>query len=179
MVPRPLEGKLIRLRAREPEDEPLAYHYFNDPEVTEYLTIRYPVSHRQERGILDEPVTYQAAHFAIETLEDRRYLGGCSLLVHRPECRRAELGIVLGDKSYWDGGYGTDTMRTLCRFGFDEMNLHRIELQVFEENARARHLYEKLGFRVEGVRRDAWYQTGHYQDVILMGLLEGELRPNE
>lgn len=176
MTRRPLEGRLVRLRAREPTDEPLAYEYFNDPEVTEYLTIRYPVSHRQEREILDRFVDYQHAEFAIETLAERRYLGGCSLVVGRPECRRAELGIVIGDKAFWDGGYGKDTMRTLCRFGFEEMNLHRIELEVLEENARARHVYEQVGFRVEGVRRDAWFQAGHYQDVIQMGLLEGELR---
>lgn len=89
--------------------------------------------------------------------------------------RRAELGIALGDKAYWDGGYGTDTMRTLCRFGFEEMNLHRIELWVFEENVRAQHVYQKVGFTVEGRLRDAMYKAGHYQDGILMGLLEGEL----
>jgi RimJ/RimL family protein N-acetyltransferase len=175
MTHRPLEGRLVRLRAREPDDEPLAYEYFNDPEVTEFLSIRYPTSHRQEREILDRFIDYGSADFAIETLAERRYLGGCSLSVIRPELRRAELGIVLGDKSYWDGGYGTDTMRLLCRFGFEEMNLHRIELVVFEENVRARHVYEKVGFKVEGAFRDGWYQAGRYQDLILMGLLEGEL----
>ncbi len=175
MVHRPLEGRLVRLRAREPADEPLAHEFFNDPEVTEFLTIRYPVSHRQEREILDRPVDYTNADFAIETLEDRRYIGGCSLHVIAPELRRAELGIVLGDKARWDGGYGTDTMRTLCRFGFEEMNLHRIELWVFEENVRARHVYEKLGFQQEGIVRDGWYQGGRYHNGILMGLLEGEL----
>lgn len=177
MVHRPLEGRLVRLRAREPADEPRAYEFFNDPEVTEFLTIRYPLSHRQEREFLDETTDYNHAGFAIETLEDRRYIGGCDLKVIRPEVRRAELGIAIGDKSYWDGGYGTDTMRTLCRFGFEEMNLHRIELWVFEENTRARHVYEKLGFKTEGTVRDGWYQGGRYHSGILMGLLEGELVP--
>jgi RimJ/RimL family protein N-acetyltransferase len=56
------------------------------------------------------------------------------------------------------------------------MNLHRIELWVFEENARARHVYEKVGFIEEGRLRDGMYKAGHYQDLIFMGLLEGELR---
>ena len=55
------------------------------------------------------------------------------------------------------------------------MNLNRIELDVFAENARARRVYEKVGFREEGVRRQAVYKYGRYQDVVVMGLLAGEL----
>lgn len=176
MVHRPLEGRLVQLRAREPGDEELAYQFFNDPEVTEFLAMRYPFSRQQEREALSVPARWPGAHFAIETLEEGRFVGTCSLEVVSPESRRGELGIAIGDKGFRDRGYGTDAVRTLCRFGFEEMNLHRIELEVFEENARARHVYERLGFVVEGVRRDGWFQAGHYQDLIVMGLLEGELR---
>jgi RimJ/RimL family protein N-acetyltransferase len=93
-----------------------------------------------------------------------------------PENRSARLGIAIGAKARWDGGYGTDAMRVLCRFGFDMMNLHRIELDVYADNLRAEHVYEKVGFRVEGRRREALYKFGRYHDVVVMGLLEGELR---
>lgn len=177
MVEASFEGKLIRLRAREPEDEPLLYRWFNDAEVTEFLSMRYPLSHAQEKEFVERTsgIGYGHASFAVETLADGRLIGGVDLRTGSPEDRRAELGIALGDKASWDGGYGTDTMRTLCRFGFSEMNLHRIELWVFAENARARHVYEKLGFREEGVRRDAFFKHGRYQDMVLMSLLEGEL----
>ncbi|MBX7111192.1 MAG: GNAT family N-acetyltransferase [Dehalococcoidia bacterium] len=173
---RPLEGRLVRLRAREPRDEELAYQFFNDPEVTEFLAMRYPFSRLQEREALSVPARWPGAAFAIETLEEGRFVGTCSLDVVSAESRRAELGIAIGDKGFWNRGYGTDAVRTLCRFGFEEMNLHRVELEVFAENARARHVYERLGFVVEGARRDGWFQAGHYQDMIVMGLLEGELR---
>ena len=55
------------------------------------------------------------------------------------------------------------------------MNLNRIELDVFAENARARRVYEKMGFREEKVRRQAVYKYGRYQDVVVMRLLTGEL----
>jgi RimJ/RimL family protein N-acetyltransferase len=175
----PFEGKLIRLRAREPEEEPLVYQWFNDPEVTEHLTLRYPLSHRDEREFLDRAghVSYDHASFAVETLADGRLIGGCGFERVSAENRSAVLGIALGDKAYWNGGYGTDTMRTLCRFGFEMMNLHRIELDVYAGNERARHVYEKVGFKEEGRRRQASYKYGRYQDVVVMGLLEGELRP--
>jgi len=174
----PFQGELIRLRAREPEDEPLLHKYFNDPEVTEHLALRYPLSHRGEREFIERfsTVSYSRASFAIETLAEGRMIGGCGLEETSPDNRTAELGIAIGDKDFWGGGYGTDTMRTLCRFGFDMMALHRIYLYVYAGNERARHVYEKLGFQLEVTRREALYRRGKYHDIHLMGLLEGELR---
>jgi RimJ/RimL family protein N-acetyltransferase len=178
MMESPFEGRLIRLRAREPEDEPLLYEWFNDPEVTEFLTVRYPLSHRNEREFIDanSAPAYQNANFAIVRKSDGTMIGGCSLEGASPENRSAILGIAIGDKSAWDGGYGTDTMRVLCRFGFEHMNLHRITLEVYAGNERAKHVYEKVGFKVEACRREAHFKYGRYSDVYLMGLLEGELR---
>lgn len=173
----PFEGRLIRLRSREPEDEPLLFRWFNDPEVTENLTIRYPVSHAQERAFIEARCRpgYNDAFFAVETLAEGDLIGGVDLLHASPENRGASLGIALGDKERWDSGYGTDTMRTICRFGFEEMNLHRIELVVFAPNARAQRVYARVGFKVEGRLRDARFKSGRYQDVIVMGLLRDEL----
>ncbi|MEX0782319.1 MAG: GNAT family protein [Dehalococcoidia bacterium] len=173
----PFEGRLIRLRAREPEDEPLSYQWFNDPEVTEFLTLRYPLSHKSQREFIDSHSlpSYANASFAILRKADGAYIGGCDLGDNRPENRQASLGIAIGDKASWDGGYGTDAMRVLCRFGFEHMNLHRIELEVYAGNERARHVYEKVGFQVEARRRQAHFKYGKYMDVYLMGLLEGEL----
>ena len=174
------EGRLIRLRARELEDAPLLYEWFNDPEVTEHLSLRYPLSHKRPREFIEKAsdVGYGAASFAIETLAGE-LIGGCDLDSTSPENRSASLGIAIGDKAYWDGGYGTDAMRTLCRFGFEMMNLHRIELEVYGNNHRARHVYEKVGFTLEVTKRQGTYKFGQYHDVHIMGLLEGELRMGE
>lgn len=173
----PLEGKLVRLRAREPEDEPLLFRWFNDPEVTENLVIRYPLTHAGERAFIESssPVGFFNARFAVETLADARLIGGVDLTQATAEHRSASLGIAIGEKELWDRGYGTDTMRTACRFGFEEMNLRRIELTVYAPNERAQRVYGKVGFKVEGRLRDARFKSGRYQDVIVMGLLRDEL----
>lgn len=174
----PFEGRLVRLRAREPEDEPKLHEWFNDPEVTEFLSMNYPISHHAERSFLERAVDvgYHNANFALVTRAEGRMIGGCGFEKVSAEDRHAELGIAIGDRAYWDGGYGTDAMRTLCRFGFEIMNLHRIQLDVYGGNERARHVYEKIGFRVEARKRQARYKFGQYLDVYVMGLLEGELR---
>ena len=174
----PLEGRLVRLRAREPEDEPLLYQWFNDPEVTQHLSLRYPLSHAQEKDFIEATarIGYNSASFGVETLAERHLIGGLELGEVSPENRSAMLGIAIGDKEFWNGGYGTDALRVLCRFGFEMMNLHRIELEVYADNARAIHVYEKVGFQTEGTRRQAVFTFGRYQDVRVMGLLEKELR---
>lgn len=172
----PLEGDLVRLRAKEPEDEPYFYRWVNDPEVARHLLARYPMSHAQEREYAGTPVTYGNATFAVVRRSDDQLIGNASLRRTSPENRSAELGLMIGAKECWGQGYGTDTVRTICRFGFGMMNLHRIELEVFAGNDRARGVYDRLGFREEAVRREAHFAFGAYTDVVVMGLLEGELR---
>jgi RimJ/RimL family protein N-acetyltransferase len=174
----PFEGRLVRLRAREPEDEPLFHRWINDPEVTEHLAARYPFSHPQERDFLarTDGSSFSGAHFSIEALADGRLIGNAALRLDSPENRAATFGITIGEKEYWSRGYGTDATRVVCRFGFEMMNLHRIELQVYADNPRAVGAYEKAGFQQEGRLRDGDYRFGRYRDVLVMGLLEGELR---
>lgn len=178
-MPAPLEGKLVRLRAREPEDEPYYYRWINDPEVSRYLAARYPFSHAQERDFLGTPPGYSHFVASVVTLADDRLIGDVELRVGPPENRAGEVGIMIGERDCWGRGYGTDALRTLCRFAFEQMNLHRIELHVFAEHEQAIRVYERVGFRVEGRRQDAIYKHGRFHDMLLMSVLQGELRRGE
>ncbi len=175
MVPSPLEGDRIRLRAHEPEDVDRAMLWLNDPEVRQFLGRQYPFSRKEATERLLVAPSFNAAFFAIVRKEDGLLIGDCGLFDASPENRGATLGIQIGDKTCWEGGYGTDTMRTLCRFGFDVMNLHRIDLHALASNERAIHVYEKIGFQREAVLRDAMFRFGRYHDIVVMGLLRGEL----
>jgi RimJ/RimL family protein N-acetyltransferase len=172
-----IEGKLIRLRAPETSDLDRYVAWINDREVTVQLAMRYPVSRASEeewlRGHATKPLSYDHVWFAIDTREGV-HIGGINFHVVRPENRNARLGIMIGDKSYWSQGYGTDAMLTFLRFGFDEMNLRRIDLTVDAENARAIRCYEKCGFLLEGRQREARYQQGHYGDQLVMSVLRDE-----
>jgi RimJ/RimL family protein N-acetyltransferase len=171
----PFEGRLVKLRAREVDDLERFHRWLNDPEVTQYITMRYPISVTQERRYLEDigPTDFYAALFSIDTLAGE-HIGSCGLHNGSPEDRSASLGIAIGEKAYWDGGYGTDAMEVLCRFGFEQMNLERIELHVFADNPRAQRVYEKVGFKVEGCMREADYRYGKYRDIVIMGLLREE-----
>ena len=169
-------GKLVRLRALEPEDAERAYRWINDREVTQFLMARYPFSLAAERdwaAQASKTNDYHDLRFVIETL-DGVEIGICGLHHGRPEDRLADLGIMIGEKEYWSQGYGTDAMLTLLRFAFYQMNLNKVTLGVFEINPRARAVYEKCGFIEEGRGREEYYQDGRYIDVIRMGVLRRE-----
>ncbi|MGE5595717.1 MAG: GNAT family N-acetyltransferase [Hyphomicrobiales bacterium] len=177
MVPHPLHGELVRLRAFEPEDAEHLQRWFTDSEVLYNLTRTYPkpVAAWRDELARAPAASYAGVHLMVETHEGRP-IGDVALTPWRPESRCARLGIAIGEPAYRGSGYGTDTMRTICRFGFEMMNLHRIELEVFADNERARHVYEKVGFRTEGVRHEAFFRFGTWTDIVMMGLLEGQLR---
>ncbi|MEK7248387.1 MAG: GNAT family protein [Chloroflexota bacterium] len=173
-----IEGKLVRLRAVEPGDAANAYKWINDGDVTRYLMARYPYSLASEQDWVanaSKPNDYSEARFAIETKEGV-HIGLCGLHRGRPEERTADLGIMIGDKDYHERGFGTDAMLTMIRFGFEQMNLHRVSLGVFDFNQRAQAVYRKVGFVEEGRDRDAYFQDGRYWDVIRMSVLEDEWR---
>jgi RimJ/RimL family protein N-acetyltransferase len=71
-------------------------------------------------------------------------------------------------------GYGTDALDAIADFGFGELRLERIWLDVFTDNARARRSYEKAGFTLEGTQRRAFYRRGQYRDAHRMSLLHAE-----
>ena len=172
-----IEGKLVNLRAREVSDLDRMHRWINDGEVTRFLEMRYPISLAAEEawltGYVSAPASYADVRFAIET-KDGVHIGGINFNATVAEDRRGWLGIMIGDKAYWSQGYGTDAMLTFLRFGFEEMNLHRIELTVHERNERARACYRKCGFVDEARLRQARYVRGEYVDVMVMGILREE-----
>ena len=81
---------------------------------------------------------------------------------------------MIGNTNDRNRGIGTFAVSEMLKHGFGDMNLNRIELEVLASNSRAIHLYHKLGFSEEGLKRQAAYKEGSYVDVICMALLREE-----
>lgn len=171
-------GKLVKLRAYENGDVEKAQAFVNDPELKYLLMpgVPYPITLADEKNFIEGISAFKETYsFAIETLEGE-YIGGCGLNNVDWKNRVGTVGIFIGEKKYWGKGYGTDAMKVLIGFIFDEMNLNRIVLNVYSFNERAIKSYEKCGFVKEGVLREALFKSGKYHDEVVMGLLANEYR---
>lgn len=171
-----LEGRLVRLRALERADAERAHRWMNDGQVRQFLHgMRYPVSMEEELRWLEGAMSssFGRVVLAVETREGA-HIGNVELRGVSAEDRRAELGIVIGEKDHWGKGYGTDAVVTLLRFAFEVMNLHRVWLTTGEDNPRAIVCYRRCGFREEGRLRQDRYLGGRYWDTIVMGVLREE-----
>jgi RimJ/RimL family protein N-acetyltransferase len=112
--------------------------------------------------------------FHLRTLADDRLIGFMELREINYQHGDAWLGMAIGDRENWNQGYGSDALRLLARYAFDELGLKRITLDVFAYNRRAVRAYEKVGFRIEGVERGAVLREGQRSDIVVMGLLQDD-----
>lgn len=115
--------------------------------------------------------------YAIIRQEDELYVGEVVLNNIDWDNRSANFRIALAGQEHFGQGYGTEATQMILAHGFEALNLHRIELEVFDFNPRAQHVYAKAGFVREGVRRDALLWDGEYHDAIVMSILEDEYNP--
>jgi len=89
---------------------------------------------------------------------------------------QAEFAVILGEQATWGRGLGTKCTDLAVEHAFRELNLRRVYLDVLATRPRAQHVYEKLGFLVEGRRRQARFEFGQYVDVIELPLMRDDYR---
>ena len=174
-----LQGEMIRLRPIGPHDADAVWESVNDAEGNR-LTGTTRVFTRQEiddwctavssaTGRIDLAVTANGAD---------EYLGEIVLSDIDEVVRSANVRLAMRP-GYRGRGYGTEAIQLMLGLAFDGLGLHRVELDVLSINTRATSLYENLGFRVEGRRRDAYRDGPGFCDGIVMSLLEDEFRAGQ
>jgi len=112
--------------------------------------------------------------FGVRLLDSDELLGFIELDSILWPHRHTWLSIAIGDAANQGKGYGAEALGLALQFAFQELNLHRVQLTVFSYNQRAIALYEKLGFRREGVFREHIERDGARYDMYLYGMLRPE-----
>lgn len=104
--------------------------------------------------------------FAIRLLSTGQHVGNVGLLNIDRLNRSAEIAILIGEKSQWGKGLGTEAFRLMMDYGFDTLNLHRLWMGTDSEHRGMMRVAEKLGFQLEGTFRDFYFKNGSYRDVV-------------
>lgn len=166
---------LVVLSPLTAADGPTLFNWINDRELVLFNSGYRPVhepTHREWLAGLAGRRDLVA--FAIRVKRTGRLIGVCQLTAIHAVNRSADLQIRIGEAASRGKGYGSEAVRLLLAFGFRDLNLHRIALQVFATNTRAIRTYERAGFRREGTLRDAVFIDGHYVDVLVMAVRKGQ-----
>jgi RimJ/RimL family protein N-acetyltransferase len=174
-----LTGDRVRLRELRESDLDDLVSWWQDPELMVAQTAG-PFHPRMAAPIADQFRMWcrndgTDAGFVIETHADGAVVGHTALFGATAHSRTATFAIMIGPP-HQNRGLGTEAIRLILRFGFDELGLHRIQLVANGFNARAIATYRKVGFVEEGRSREAVFRSGTWHDQVHMGLLAHEWR---
>lgn len=174
------------LRGKRAKLSPIKRHHiesflkwFNDPEITQYLIAYRPMTRMAEEEWIENLKNNDNIHFSIVVPNEdgsEKLIGNCGLHNIDWKNRVGEVGIVIGEKEYQNKGFGTEAMEILLEYGFNTVNLNRIELYTYSFNIAALKSYKKVGFIEEGKKRQSIWINGSYHDAIMMGILVEEWR---
>ena len=162
----------LELRPVEPAHAENMLRWMLDPEIAENIGLRTsPTLERTREWIAKGTADAQAI------IHDGRHVGNVVLDQFDTHLQTARIFIYIGEPCARGQGIASAALRMAIARGFEQHKLYRIWLTVHERNARAISLYEKLGFRHEGVLRDDFILRGERVNAILMGMLRSEFKP--
>ncbi|MEA2488986.1 MAG: hypothetical protein QOH21_778 [Acidobacteriota bacterium] len=167
-----IAGEHVILRAFERDDAERCYRWMNDPNIVRTLNTRYPIAFQNEVEWLERAMKANVTerHFAVERKDDRSHIGNASIHDIDWVSRNAWFGLFIGEPTAWNRGFGSDAIGTLVRFAFEEMNLTKLRIHVFDYNDRAKHVLETRGFVQEGRLRRDFYREGTWHDIVILSI---------
>lgn len=171
-----IEGKKVTFRAIEKEDLPLIQKWSNDPELTSMLGgWHFPSSMQdQQRWYESFSLHSNNQRFAVETKE-LGLIGIANIVEINWKDRNAIYGVLLGDKDIRGKGLGTDISMSVLRYVFEELNLKRLDGNYISYNKVSLHVHiEKCGWKVDGIKKDAYFRKNQWWDQIIAGITREE-----
>ncbi len=171
-----IEGELIDLLPLNSKHVDLYSKWENDPKVRKYARTEIPITVEESKKYLelDKGRTRTRIMFEIWHKKDKKPIGFCEFDEIYWSYRIAHIGYLIGEIEYWGKGIGTELVKLLLEYGFKELNLHKIVVDVVVPNVSSIRCLEKNGFKLEGTLQKEMYIDGKYYDNLKYGLLREE-----
>ncbi|GHI00674.1 GNAT family N-acetyltransferase [Neobacillus kokaensis] len=172
-----LETERLILRKITLGDVDDLYEYCSNEEVSKYVTWdkhKWPSDTKKfVNFVLQQYENKKVAPWGIEYKETGKLLGTIDFVWWRPEHNSAEIGYCLA-KDYWGRGITSEAAKELIKFGFEKMDLIRIQARCFTENIGSQRVMEKAGMSFEGINRKAMFIKGKHRDLKIYSILKEE-----
>lgn len=175
-----ITGEKTIIKGLTKESAAKIYEWVNQEDLRALTGTIYPVSEYEHEDWIKQMATSKDKKlFLICDKQSGEAIGTIGLKNFDQHNRNADLFISIGSQSHistksYSGGYGTDAVKTLVEYCFNNLNLHKVSVRVFVSNQRAVRCYEKAGFKREGLLKEHHFSNGKYEDVILMGMIVSE-----
>lgn len=171
-----LKGKVVTLRAMEKEDMGLMQEMVNDPALEYWVEgYSFPVSKEQQYSWYERNQNdSNNLKLIIETDKDGA-IGYANIINIDWKNRSAFHGIKIANKEFRSKGIGTDTVMTVMKYAFEELQLDRLDGSIIDYNTGSQRLYiNKCGWVIEGKKRKSVFKKNSYHDTLMVGILKEE-----
>lgn len=169
-----IQGEKIYLRLNEMRDKEIMFKGVHEPVGAKLTGTHATFTMEQIVAYIQRNIAGEGRFAWVICLLDDTVVGEVVINDIDEDNRSANIRIALFNAQYFGKGYGTEALRLAIDYGFKQGKLHRIELGVYAFNSRAIHVYEKVGFKLEGTLRDALFWEGEYYNQHVMSILETE-----
>jgi len=174
-----LEAKRVYLRPLTKKDIFFLQRWINDEEVRQYLNRYLPAMETEEEEWLEHIHKNRKCHVVLMIClaEGDKPIG--TMGIHRINHKDgvASTGAMIGEKSCWGKGYGTEAKMILLNYAFNTLNLRKVCSSVFAFNGRSQKYNKKCGYTIEGVRKKHHFVNGKYVDEVLMAVFKKDFMP--
>lgn len=173
-----IPGSNIYLRALEEGDNEILLELINDSETEKMVGgWSFPVSVAgQEQWFQELERDQSILRCAVVPKGEEKAVGTVVLSGIDYKNASAEVHIKLSKKTGRKRGYGTDALKTVLRYAFEELRLNCVYAQVLSYNEASQRLFEKCGFQKDGVLRERLYKDGAFRDVFAYSILKEEYK---
>ena len=172
-----LKGKRTSLRPLAEGDIPLFLKWVNDPEVRRFITRIFPATEGDEHEWLERLRKKPDTDIVLMIEVKGRPIGTIGIHGIDWKNRIATTGALIGEKEYWNKGYGTDAKMALLDYAFNTLNLRKIMSRVKAFNRRSLAYSLHCGYAVEGRLRRQHFEGGKYYDEFVLGLFKNQWLP--
>lgn len=170
-----LNGKRIFLRLIEKEDLKKRVEWVNNPEIRQTLMFDWPLSlAKTEKWFQDQLSNDTKRNFSIVYKQNNELIGMTGLIDISIRHLRAQFYITIGEVNYHGKRLPDEIIPLVLEYGFIELGLNRIYLYTLNNNEKARQVYIRNGFILEGTLRKHYFCVGDYQDLQVMSVLKND-----
>lgn len=171
-----LRSERIEIRAIEENELETIAAWRNDPAVYEFFYEYAPISLRQQKNWFDKQISNpNEMNFIVASRSEKKPIGTVSIYNIDRRNRKAEWGrLLIGDKNFLSGGYGSEIEALILEYCFEHLNLNKLYCDILKSNEKVISLHEKFGFVIDGVLREHAFKSGEYVSVVHMSILRDE-----